>query len=64
MMIRTRMISLGAVDRLELLLLPILVCKGLPFSPPGSPQLPLALEGQQAFPDGVVELVYSIPQGA
>jgi dihydrofolate reductase len=58
------LISLGAVDRLALLLLPILVGKGLPFSPPGSPQLPLTLESQRAFPDGVIELVYSISQGA
>jgi dihydrofolate reductase len=53
-------IELGAVDSLGFLLLPILVGEGLPFSPPGSQQLPLALESQQSFPDGVVELGYSI----
>ena len=58
------LIALGAVDSLGFLLLPILAGRGLPFSPPGSPQLPLALESQRSFPDGVVELVYSIAKDA
>jgi dihydrofolate reductase len=55
-------LELGALGRLELLLLPILVGEGLPFSPPGTPQRPLKLESERAFPDGVIELVYSLPQ--
>jgi hypothetical protein len=40
-------------------------CCKCPASPAASrPQLPLKLESQRAFPDGVIELVYSIPQGA
>ena len=51
--------ELGAVDRLEILVLPILLGEGIPLFPLGASKLPLRFEGQRAFPDGTVELVYA-----
>jgi dihydrofolate reductase len=52
--------EIGALDRLELVLLPILLGQGVPLSPQGSPPVPLSLlRADRAFPDGSVELVYS-----
>jgi len=51
--------ELGAIDRLEILVLPILLGEGIPLFPLGASRLPLRLEGQRAFPDGTVELVYA-----
>jgi dihydrofolate reductase len=53
-------LSLGAIDRLELLQIPVLLGEGVPFSPPGTPQRSLRLEQQRAFPDGTVHHVYAI----
>jgi dihydrofolate reductase len=51
--------EIGALDRLELVLLPILLGDGLPLSPQGSPQVPLTLlRADRTFPDGSAELVY------
>ena len=50
---------LGAIDRLEILVLPILLGEGVPLFPLGTSRVPLRLEGQRAFPDGTVELVYA-----
>jgi dihydrofolate reductase len=51
--------GIGALDRLELVLLPILLGDGLPLSPQGSPQVPLTLlRADRTFPDGSAELVY------
>jgi dihydrofolate reductase len=52
-------LELGALDRLGLLVLPILIGGGLPLTPPGIDQLSLRLESEHTFPDGAVELVYS-----
>jgi dihydrofolate reductase len=52
-------LALGAIDQLELLELPVLLGDGVPFSPPGTPQLPLRLEQQDAFPDGTIHHVYT-----
>lgn len=52
-------LSLGAVDRLGLFVLPILLGDGVPLSPPGAERLPLRLEGHRIFPDGTAEHVYS-----
>ena len=52
--------ELGAIDRLEILVLPILLgSEGIPLFPLGASRLPLRLEGQRAFPDGTVALVYA-----
>jgi hypothetical protein len=52
--------ALGALDTLEIILLPILLGGGIPLTMPGSPNLSLRLLGdRRAFPDGSVELVYS-----
>ncbi len=51
--------ELGALDRLEIVVLPILLGHGVPLSPPGAPQLGLRLLGaDRIFPDGSVEHVY------
>jgi len=50
----------GALDRLELVVLPILLGDGVPLSPPGTTALPLRLlQADRVFPDGSAELVYT-----
>jgi dihydrofolate reductase len=52
--------ALGALDRLEILVLPTLFGKGVPLSPPESAQLSLnLLRAERIFPDGSIEIVYS-----
>ncbi|HTW03426.1 MAG TPA: dihydrofolate reductase family protein [Streptosporangiaceae bacterium] len=52
--------EVGALDRLGLVVLPILLGQGEPLSPPGAPAMPLRLLGSgQTFPDGSVELTYA-----
>lgn len=51
--------QLGAIDRLEVLLLPILLGDGIPLFPLSTARQPLRLEGQQTFPDGTVNLIYT-----
>ena len=54
--------TIGALDRLEVVLLPVLLGTGVPLSPAGAPALPLRLlSADRAFPDGSVELVYRHP---
>jgi len=51
---------IGALDRLEIVLLPVLLGTGVPLSPAGAPALPLRLLGaDRTFPDGSVELRYA-----
>lgn len=52
-------LRMGAVDRLELLVLPVLLGEGIPFSPPGTPQFPLQLESRREFADGTLLHVYT-----
>jgi dihydrofolate reductase len=52
------LIDLGAVDKLELLLLPVLFGDGLPFAIDDSPMHDLRLTDTRAYPDGVVGLTY------
>jgi dihydrofolate reductase len=53
-------LALGAVDRLELLQLPVILGEGVPFSLPGASQSRLRLERQRAFPDGTLHNVYTL----
>jgi dihydrofolate reductase len=50
----------GALDRLEIVVLPVLLGRGSPLSPPGAPRVPLRLlRADRVFPDGSAELVYA-----
>jgi dihydrofolate reductase len=52
--------ELGALDRLELVILPVLLGEGIPLSPPGAPRMALQLlRADRTFPDGSAELVYA-----
>lgn len=52
--------GIGALDRLELVVLPILLGDGIPLSPRSAPPVPLRLlRGDRVFPDGSAELVYA-----
>jgi hypothetical protein len=47
------------LDRLELVVLPMLLGTGLPLSPQDAPPVPLMLlRADRTFPDGSAELVY------
>jgi dihydrofolate reductase len=52
------LIDLGAVDRLEVLLVPVLFGGGTPFAVDDSPTRPLRLTDTKAYGDGVVQLTY------
>jgi dihydrofolate reductase len=52
------LIDLDAVDRLEILLVPVLFGDGLPFAVEDTPARPLRLTGTHPYPDGVVGLTY------
>ena len=49
----------GSFDQIALYVLPILLGDGIPLFVPGATHRPLRLEGEKAFGDGTVELVYS-----
>jgi dihydrofolate reductase len=52
-------LQLGAIDRLGMVVLHILLGEGIPLVASGAaPRSPLRLERHRAFPDGAVELVY------
>jgi dihydrofolate reductase len=52
--------GLGALDRMELVILPMLLGAGVPLSPPGAGPLALELLGSdRTFPDGSAELIYA-----
>jgi dihydrofolate reductase len=52
--------EIGALDRLEVVVLPILLGRGLPLSIPASEPVRLTLDSHGTFPDGSVELAYSL----
>jgi len=51
--------ALGALDRLGLLLLPLLVGDGMRLSPPLSPDTGLSLEAERVLSEGAVEIDYA-----
>jgi dihydrofolate reductase len=52
--------ALGALDKLELVVLPMLFGGGLQLTPALSPDTGLRYESQRALPGGSVEIVYSV----
>jgi dihydrofolate reductase len=52
--------EIGALDRLEIIVFPLLLGDGLSLSAPGTPLSWLELESQRTFEDGSVELSYSL----
>jgi dihydrofolate reductase len=52
--------EIGALDRLEVVLLPVLLGHGVPLSPPGSSPARLAPSSQRTLPGGSVELAYAL----
>ena len=51
--------ALGALDRLELVVLPILLGDGVPLFPRAAAPLSLRLEEHVSYPDGAVKLAYA-----
>jgi hypothetical protein len=51
--------QLGALDRLELVVLPLLLGAGMRLTPALSLDTSLTLESERAIPRGAVEIVYS-----
>ena len=54
--------EIGALDRLEVVVLPILLGDGVPLSPPGSSPARLAPPSQRTLPGGSVELAYALSE--
>lgn len=53
--------ELGALDRLEIVVVPTLLGDGTPLSPAGSAPVSLRLlRSDRTFPDGAIELVYAL----
>ncbi len=52
-------LSIGALDQLGVVVLPLILGNGLPLSSSGIEMRRLRLESHQVFPDGAVELRYS-----
>jgi dihydrofolate reductase len=55
--------ELGALDKLELVALPVLFGAGMRLTDALSPEAGLKLEGERALPSGSVEIVYAIEPG-
>lgn len=58
------LLDLGAVDRLDLFVIPVLLGDGIPLFPRAGPRRSLILESTRAFPDGVVALTYGVAHAA
>ena len=52
--------AIGALAELRLHVAPVLLGEGTPLSPPGSPRMELTHTSTREFPDGVVELGYTV----
>jgi dihydrofolate reductase len=50
--------ALGALDKLELVVLPLLLGDGMRLTPSLSPETALTFESERALPGGSVEIVY------
>ncbi len=57
-------LDLGALDRLELVVLPLLFGGGMQLTPALSPDTGLAFESERALAGGSVEIVYSVTGNA
>ena len=55
--------ALGALDRLGLIVLPVLLGEGMRLTPPMSTETVLALESERVLPGGQVEIVYAVESG-
>lgn len=53
-------IALGALDSVELFVMPVLLGEGVPLFAGDGPALPLSLRGTRAWPNGVVGLSYDV----
>jgi dihydrofolate reductase len=56
--------ALGALDKLELVVLPLVFGGGMQLTPSVSPDAGLTLERQRALPGGSVEIVYAVSRDA
>jgi dihydrofolate reductase len=54
--------ALGALDKLELLVLPMLFGAGMKLTPSLSPETGLTFERERALPGGSVEIVYAVKE--
>jgi dihydrofolate reductase len=52
--------AIGALDEVWLHVVPLILGSGLPLAPAGTEPLPLALQSTRTFPDGVVELGFTL----
>ena len=52
--------EIGALAEMWLHIVPMIVADGLPLAPPGAEPLALTLQSTRTFPDGVLELGYSL----
>lgn len=53
-------IAFGAVDTVELFIMPVLLGEGVPLFPGDGQELPLTLRRTRSWPNGVVGLVYDV----
>ena len=53
-------IALGAIDSVELFLMPVLLGEGVPLFVGDGPELPLSLRESRAWPNGVVAVSYDV----
>lgn len=57
------LLDVGAIDLIELFVMPTLLGRGVPLFPPGRPTPRLALEAHRVWPSGVVRLLYRVERG-
>jgi dihydrofolate reductase len=56
--------ALGALDKLGLIVLPLLIGEGMRLTPPLSIDTGLTLESEHALPGGSIEIVYDVSEAA
>ncbi len=52
--------ALGALDKLGLIVVPVLIGDGMRLTPPLDPETPLTFESERALSGGAVEIVYAV----